>query len=153
MRPGRIFELQDVLYFALGDCEKHLLHQIVSGICEVSGDKKDQKLYVCVGSNEDGLAKLSENYKRISLMFPICEAHGEEVLFYDELGIKRFYCQLVTWSRFGVTNMKCLDDWKNMTMEMALIFWKYLRCIWIVTAVCGAWQNRLYAPQYRELPD
>ncbi len=83
------FELQDILYFALGDCEKHLLHQIVSGICEVSNDKKDQKLYVCVGSNEDGLAKLSENYKRISLMFPICEAHGEEVLFYDELGIKK----------------------------------------------------------------
>lgn len=84
------FVLQDIMYFALGDCSDDELSQIVKELHSMSQERLGQsEIYVGVGSNQEGLDKLAQNYRRVSMMLPLTETKKKKVLVYDELGVKK----------------------------------------------------------------
>ncbi len=84
------FEIQDIMFFVLCNCTDMDLQDAIKELMAADGDKSGcNSFYISVGSNHESLDKLSQNYRRISMMLRLCESENKDVLIYDELGVKK----------------------------------------------------------------
>lgn len=100
------FDLQDITYFVLGDCNAEVLLGIVEDLKNLSKEKEGQNdIFIAVGPVYEGLEMLSQNYKNVTAMLQLRDMRQTKIMSYDDLGIKKVL--------LAVHDMEVLKDYEH----------------------------------------